>query len=407
MFILRLFTILSLLILGFAILAGCRKDVVIEPEPNPEVFDFEVIWAYNEGDQGAYYQFIDVIQDKIIYNAQASNKTLLEARNKTNGELVWKKSYLGACYKSENNGSIMLLNLDGGLSAIDASNGNQLWQYNEGYLHHFVIEGSKVYAFFGHRYGLSDSVTLYKFDIKTGAKVFIRTVTAAERSKEGLNMVSMSYWQHPNGDEIMFTRSFGSDFSVGPTDFFAINMSIPDSYYVSKTFMGSAYRPKTDDIVSGNVVYVNGIGHEYKYNLLSKEVENMEYSAQSNDNTMKRMLLHNNKLYISPSFDEGLIVRNTSDFSLYKEMARNEDDLGTEFGSGKTFRIVNNKLYNITENCLVIFDLNTHELHKKLVRGANWSGGEVGGFDNCIAIDPETNYIYFSWYSHTYCIKEI
>lgn len=395
----------NILYITFVVLAfSCKKDIGLVEVDNRfnanENNQFTTVWKNELSSDLVFPEYVDLIQNTVIYTSSTSfgANALIQGYNKTNGASIWSKSYSGSCTQTSVKGNTLFLIIKSNLVAIDGNTGNELWSFNTDYAQHFIIKNGTIFVFCGDSYSGLNYIKLYKINSSTGVSNLVLTQNTA--SITGVNeqrITSMSHWNHPNGNEIMYVQSSCEVYLCSKI----YGIDITNDTIYSNLWHGGYTTLLQDHLIVGNTLYVNSVHLAVKYDMLNKSYDWLAYyGGQTNKNSM---VLDNGSLYTSGGDNEDLEKIDVSDGSNSVAVDWTES-LGNEHSKGKHLFSHNNKLYYSTPNALIIKDILSSEVTHRLNNGNTLNDIPVENFQPSFVVDPTTGYIYTGWRMNITCI---
>jgi len=254
--------------------------------------------------------------------------------------------------------------------------------------------------FFGNDYYGTGNIKLYKVDPGQGIRTPILTQTTSFTGNAMQKIVSMSYWKHPNGNEILYLQST-TDYGRFSSSIYALDIT-NDSIY-DRVWNGGNKTVLRNHIIDGNTIYFNQVGLITKHNMLTKTEDWRQYT-NAGLHGGNNMILDNGFLYI-PNERDDLLYRIDTINGDRKKLIIYNVDLGNENTIGKHLFVQNNKLYYSTPNSFIVFDISSSKTTHILNKGNTLNGIPVETLHASFVIDPSNGNIYTGWKNNITCIK--
>lgn len=275
--------------------------------------------------------------------------------------------------------------------------GSEIWTITTDYLQHMIYENGKIYAFFANNYWGTDFIKLYEINPTSGFSVLLSTINSGVSPQR---VVSMSFWNHPNGKDIIFVQANNQN-SIS-TNLFAWDINNDSIYY--KIPVGASSQPNTNHIIDGNNIYVNQGSQVSKFNLFTKNYDWIgQFSAHKPKNSIVK---HNGFIYSSNGENEE--IEKINDTNGYRTSGGISFgvNLGIEHKKGKHLKIINNTLLYSSKSVFSIFDLTSNSVSRIIKTKEYLNNKKVDIFIPSFDVDPVTNYIYTGYKGRLICIKE-
>lgn len=393
---------------------NCKKEPALEPESHsgsPKVTcnqDFELVWTKRSSVGFTCYSTV-VTPSNVIYfldPAGFGNSETIIALDKVTGDTLWAKYNQGSNRKQLLIGNKLYFDGKGDLRCIDVTNGNILWSINGNSnktLNDFIYANNKIYAFFDLGAGIvGDSTKLYEIEPTNGNSVEKFALYGRDRGGFNQAPLGLIYYQHPNGNKIIFAQSIGYKPSITTEKghYFAIDIT-NDSMYLD---LGSYYNLNgvgCNPILNGDNIIFNGPWSQHtSINLRTKTI-NWNTQVLSGKNTSRGVMLElNGKVFQSLGNNYNLNIINTNDGSLHKNY---NNTMGFDNWS-PNMKKYNNHIYLTSTAGLYKLDGNG-EVVKQILTLELLAEG-VGGSYQYMDIDPINGYIYCTAGNNIICIKE-
>jgi len=405
---------LLIAMIALQLVTNCKKEPTIEPDCTSGSTeaeynqDFELVWTKRSSTGFTCYSTV-VTSTNVLYFLDppdfGSSETIL-ALDKTNGDTLWVKTNQGSNRKQLLIGNKLYYEGGGDLKCMDVTTGNVLWSINGSgskVLNDFIYANNNIYAFFDLGGGIvGDSTKLYTINPVNGSSIEKFTLYGSGRNGFNQAPKGMVYYQHPNGNEIIFTQSIGYKPSITNErgEYFAIDITNDSMYwdlgsYFNYGAIGSS------PIIENNIVFIHGgfIGSS-SLNLQNKTI-NWRTQVSASKRTGKGiMLILNGKLLQSLGNNYNLNIINTSDGSLNKNYS---NTMGFD-NWAPNMKKYNNAVYLTSTAGLYKLDANGN-IDKQILTRELLADG-VGGSYQYLDIDPTNGYIYCTAGNNIICIKE-
>ena len=396
---------------------SCKKEPIIEPFANYGSDttalnqDFELIWSDRDMRGFTCYGTI-VTSISVIYfiDPTGSGGDDIISLDKLTGDTLWSKSAQGSTSQHKLLGNSIYYK-GSGLFCIDVTTGNEKWKvsnYSKKHLNDFIFANNKIYAFFDLGGGIvGDSTKLYEIDPITGSSSEKFTLYGADRNGYNQAPKGMLFYNHPNGNKIIFTQSIGYKPSITTErgEYYAIDITNDSifwdlGYYFFDGDINSGGISSSPILINDNTILLKN----YKYNAslnLQTMTENWKSSVSNNYRTGGGYMTElGGKIFQSVGNFARFNIVNSNDGSIYK----NYTNLGYD-SFGSDFVKYNNHIYFTTTKGL--FKMDATGTIVKQILATDALSEEVGGsFSNGLDIDPMTGNIYTTCGFNMVCIKE-
>lgn len=294
--------------------------------------------------------------------------------------------------------NLMIMSSGHRILTIDMNNGHEIWR-------HVLNEGNYESALIGNRFYKSDEIhkqtsTMFRFDIHTGAKEELFTVSKGDYNTETYSprLRMPVKWTHPSGDEILVlqNRTFNWD-GVGqqdPAD--ASRMDILGYNLTADTMLwyrrGLAKISSTaTPVISGDKVYFYGGDKVHCIHPATGEDiwEFQVHGANALEFVSSNILLYEDMLIAKPD--------SRAMYALDKETGRQIWYNPNTMSSPSAMTIERDTVY-FTGYYVNGVDVHTGELIFQYTSPENRS------FYNGVGINPENGLIYASDGAYLYCL---
>jgi hypothetical protein len=397
--------------LATSLLAGCKKEPVIEPCSNTDNGvslnqDFELVWSEKDSRGFTCYGTV-VTPTSVVYfiDPAGPGGDDIIALDKVNGDTIWSKPAQSSTSKHKLIGNTICYSRSG-LICIDISTGSEVWRISNTStksLNDFIYANNKIYAFFDLGGGITgDSTNLYEIDPVTGNSVEKYTLYGKDRNGYNQSPRGMIFYKHPNGNEIIFTQANGYKPSITSSrgEYYAIDITNDSMYWD----LGSYYNLNgigSTPIINGDILIFNGPWSQHtSINLRTKTINWNTQVPNAYRTGGGYMIELGGKIFQSVGNAAQFNILNASDGSFYK----NYSNLGYD-SFGSDFVAYNNHIYFTTTKGL--FKMNASGTIVKQILATEALADSVGGsFSNGLDIDRSTGHIYTTCGFNMVCIKE-
>lgn len=385
---------------------SCKKEVGVKeldlrtgPENNEY---FSEVWSHSFSISSYLFPlFVDIIGDNVIYTSEGYFKTFVTAFNKSTGDTTWHKEYARECEITVKANSTLLMNINHNLVAINSLDGTENWSISSEFLHHMIFENGKIYAVFGDDYWGQTYYKLYEVDLGSGSQTLLSTVNSIDMGVARQRIKSMSYWKHPNGNDILFMQS-NCDV-VRCSKLYALDIT-NDSIYCSLT-VGAGENTNKNHPIEGNLIYINQGGSIAQYNLLTKAHGWWRGTSGGSDDK-NSILLNGGFIYVSNGNNDDVEKMDKTNGNKLHDALFTGGILGVEHQKGNHMRVIGNELFYSTSSTIAVFDLTSTSLSKTLKKGEYLNDKKMNeNFIPSFDVDPTTGYIYTGWRGTVACIK--
>ena len=395
-----------LFFLFVAFLFSCKKEVGVKevdlrtgPENNTH---FSEVWSRSFSTSSSVFpQFVDVIGDHVIYTSEGYFKTYVTGFDKSTGDTIWHKVYSRECENTLKANHILLANINHNLIAINSLDGSEIWSITTDFLQHMIYENGKIYAAFGNDYWGTTYYKLYEVDLISGSSTLLSTINTSDMGVANQRIKSMSYWKHPNGNDILFLQ--GKCDPSFCSKLYALDIT-NDSIYTSLS-VGASGKPNKNHPIEGNSVYINQGGSIAQYNLLTKS--HGWWRGTSGGSLFKNsIVLSGGYIYVSNGYNEVVDKMDKTNGNHVHDAFFTPISLGIEHSKGNHMKIVGNELFYSTTSSFTTFDLTSVSLSRMLKKGDYLNDKKINEyFISSFDIDSTTQYIYTGWRGTIACIK--
>ena len=416
----KMMNTLLIILLALQMNVSCKKEPSLEPEcnsgsPTAEYNkDFELVWHKRSSVGFTCYSTI-VTSSNVIYfldPAGFGNSETILALHKTTGDTLWVKQNQGSNRKQKLVGNKLYYDGRGDLKCMDVITGNITWTINGSAnktLNDFIYANNKIYTFFDLGSGIvGDSTKLYEVNPITGNSIEKFTLYGRDRNGYNQAPLGLIYYQHPNGNEIIFSQSIGYKPSITSErgEYYAIDITNDSMYWDLEEYFydgdinskGIGSSPIKLD--NRNVFINNGWIYNASLNLETKTV-NWKTSVPSTYRTGKGIMVElNGKVFQSLGNNYNLNIINSNDGSLHKNYS---NSLGFDNWS-PSMKKYNNAVYLTSTAGLYKLD-NNGNIDKQILTRELLAEG-VGGSYQYLDIDLSNGYIYCTAGYNILCIKE-
>lgn len=394
---------------------SCSKEKAIVPcvngGNNPSVLnqDFELLWKVR--DNRGFVSYGTVVTPTSVvyfYDPPGPGGDDIVALDKANGDTLWIKTAQGSTSKHQFKDGNLYFSQSDELYCINASTGVNLWSFdgNGGELADYTFGNGKVFAYIYYNGLVGPLTNLFSLNPSTGTSQLEFTIDKADRDGYRQRPKGMIYYQHPNGNEIIFTQSSGHNITITTSrgEYFAVDITNDSMYWdLGEYFYDGDINSRG---ISASPILINNhnlIINNYKYNAsldLQTKNENWRTLIPSQFRTgIREMAELNGKCFQSPGNFSQFNIINTSDGSLHK----NYGNIGGENWSAAMAKY-NNHIYVSTTFGFYKMDANG-TIVKQLLRSDKLSE-DVSGTIQTFDIDPTTGYIYATVGFNLVCFKE-
>jgi hypothetical protein len=402
------------ILLALQLSTNCKKEPTLEPDcdsGSPKVsynHDFELVWHKRSKKGFTCYSTV-VTSTNVIYFLDppdfGSSETIL-ALDKANGDTLWVKNNQGSNRNQTLVGNKLFFKNGNNLRCIETLSGNILWTSignSSKSLNDFIYANNKIYAFFDLGGGIfGDSTKLYEINSLNGSSTEKFTLYGSDRNGFNQGPLGMVYYQHPNGNEIIFTQSQSHNLSITTSrgEYYAIDITNDSMYWDLKDYYnlnGIGCNP----ILKGDNIIINGPWSQHtSINLRTKTI-NWNTQVPSGKNTSRGVMVElNGKVFQSLGNNYNLNIINTNDGSLLKNYS---NTMGFDNWAAN-MKKYNNAVYLTSTAGLYKLDANGNIDKQILTRELLAEG--VGGSYQYLDIDPTNGYIYCTAGNNILCIKE-
>ncbi len=399
----KYYFILSLLLITFF---SCKKEVGLKEvdlrtKPENNAYFSEVWSKYYSTSSNLFPQFVDLIGSQIIYTSEGYLKTYVTAFDKNSGDTTWHKVYNRECENTVKVNNTLLLNINHSLIAINSLDGSEMWSITADFLQHMIYENGKIYAAFGNDYWGRVNYKLYEIDPVSGSSVLLSTLSSSAMGVNRQRVKSLSYWKHPNGNDILFIQS-NCDV-VLCSKLYAIDIT-NDSIYCSLR-VGAAENTNKNHPIDGNLIYVNQGGSIAQYNLLTK-THGWWRGTSGGSHNKNSIVLNGGYIYVSNGNNDDIEKMDKTNGDIIIDALFTGRKLGVEHIKGDHLKIVGNELFYSTTSTFTLFNLTSVSLSKILKKGDYINDKKINeNFIPSFDVDPSTGYIYTGWRGTISCIK--
>lgn len=407
---------ISILSLNVFALFNCNKTEGINITKKPVTYNYEkyleVKWK-NKGvnnflsynilleENMVYFSYIDVGNEKYVYN--------LITFNRENGDSLWywnEEVSFAQCYQIMNNTLYFYGQLDHHIYGVDVLSGKTVFNFHPNgaktmAIHGLKNVGGKLYIsyYYGEKGNYDDSCYIYSIDPISTNYFHEYTLYTSERDNFRPGLSYPNFYFAPNGDTILLYQSPSLNWSNNHHrgEYFAINLTQDNMYFDFKDTLhevGIGGNP----IIENNIAYISG-GWEKNaaIDLGTKEIIWMASLPEKDFTGSGDFIIYNNQIIFNAG-NKGIV--NSIDKYSGEQLWTNHK-VGKE---GSDLYEYHGKLYFTSIAGLVCLDANTGET-LWIVDPIELTGEKDQMFNQSIAIDQETGYLYASTYSYFYCLK--
>jgi outer membrane protein assembly factor BamB len=222
---------------------SCKKEPILDSctSNNEDTVefnqDFELIWSVPDNRGFSCYSSI-ITASNVIYfiDPPGAGGDDIIALDKITGDTLWVKQSLNSTSKHKLIGNTLCYDSKG-LVCINVLNGNEIWKipnWSAKRLEDFIFSNNKIYAFFSLGVGVvGDSTKLYEINPLTGTANEKYTLYGSNRNGYNQAPRGMVFYQHPNGNEIIFIQSTGYKPSITSerAEYYAIDITNDSIYW--------------------------------------------------------------------------------------------------------------------------------------------------------------------------------
>ena len=397
---------------------SCKKEPSLNPDCDSGFTkvaynqDFELVWTKRSSVGFTCYSTV-VTSSNVIYflnPAGFGNSETILALHKTTGDTLWVKQNQGSNRKQKLFGNKLYYSRNDDLKCMDINTGNVLWSFDGfgGTLADYIFGNGKVYVYVYYNGLVGPLTKLFSLDPLSGSSQLEYTINKADRGGYRQNPKGLVYYQHPNGNEIIFAQSGSHNHNITTSrgEYFAIDMTNDSMYWdLGEYFYDGDINSKgigssPIKLDNRNVFINNGWIYNASLNLETKTV-NWKTSVPSSFRTGGGVMVElNGKVFQSLGNNYNLNIINSNDGSLHKNYS---NSLGFDNWS-PSMKKYNNAVYLTSTAGLYKLD-NNGNIDKQILTRELLAEG-VGGSYQYLDIDLSNGYIYCTAGYNILCIKE-